>query len=215
MKFRIGKMSMLAWTESDERERPQLGSDEPQRRMTDCCSHFTDLAIPTFRESHLKPCCRNAFSVSDRYLSERDRRLGIKERHKSSLGFSPFNCHSCSQPGEGFLTGDAFDLHQIGALVSIARFQKEMLCRTVVREKEKALALCVKPPDGVDITREWTECFESLSPGIVGELGEDPIWLIEKYVGTLNAGRSFYHFVTPQKNPPASPRDLCLFKATI
>ena len=195
-------MSVLPRIEPDQSERPQLGSDKPQRRMTDCCSHFADLAIAPFRENYLKPCCGNAFSMSDWYLSERDRRLGIKERHSSLLGFSPFNRHSCSQPVEGILTGHAFDLHEIGALVSIARLQKEMLCRTIVREEKKTLTVCVKPPDGVDITREWTERFECFSPGIVGELGEDPIWFVEKDVGTLNAERSFAHFLTPQKKSP-------------
>jgi len=86
--------------------------------------------------------------------------------------------------------------------VSIARLQKEMLCGTIVREEKKTFAVCVKPPDGVDITREWTERFECLSPGIVGELGEDPIRFVEKDVGTLEAERSFYHFLTPQKKSP-------------
>jgi hypothetical protein len=118
------------------------------------------------------------------------------------LGFSPLNLHSCSQPCEGLSTGDPFDLYEIGALVSMARFQKEMLRRTVVREQKKALTVCVKSPDGVDILREWTERFERHSPGIVGELGEDPIWFVEKDVGTLDAERSFSHFLTPQKKSP-------------
>ena len=198
---------MLPRVEPDQRERPQFGSDEPQGRMPHRCSHFADLAIAPFCESYLKPCCGNAFSKSYWFLSERDRRLGINERHGSLLGFSPFNHHSRSQSDEGILTGHAFDLHEIGALVSIARLQKEMLCRTIVREEKKTLTVGVKPPDGVDITWEWTERFECLSPGVLGELGKDPIRFVEKDVGTLDAERSFYHFLTPQKNPPASPRD--------
>jgi hypothetical protein len=98
------------------------------------------------------------------------------------LGFSPFNYHSRSQSGEGILTRYAFDLHEIGALVSIARLQKEMLCRTIVCEEKKTLAVRVKPPNGVDVTLEWTERLECLSPGTVGELGEDPIRFVEKDV---------------------------------
>ena len=193
---------MLPGIEPGQRKRSQFGSDEPQRRMTHRCSHFADLAIAPFRESYLKPCCGNAFSKSDWYLTERDRRLESDERHGSWLGFSPLNHHSRSQSGEGILTRYAFDLHEIGALVSIARLQKEMFCRTIVCEEKKTLAVCVKPPDGVEIVREWTERFERLSPGIVGELGEDPMWFVEKDVGTINAERSFAHFLTPQKKSP-------------
>ena len=167
MKFQFGERSVLPGIEPGQRKRSQFGSDEPQGRMTHRCSHFADLAIAPFRESYLKPCRGNAFSKSDWNLSERDRRLGINDRHDSLLGFSPFNNHSRSQSDEGILTGHAFDLHEIGALVSIARLQKEMLSRTIVREEKKTLTVGVKPPDGVDITWEWTVRFECLSPVIV------------------------------------------------
>jgi hypothetical protein len=86
--------------------------------------------------------------------------------------------------------------------VSIARFQKEMFRRTIVREEKKTLAVGVKPPDGVDITREWTERFECPSPGVVGELGEDAIRFVEKDVGSLDAERSFSHCFIAQKKSP-------------
>jgi hypothetical protein len=147
-------MSVFSGTEPVQRDRPKFGSDKSQRRMTDSCSHFADLAIAPFRESYLEPCSGNAFSVSDWCLSGMDGRLGIEERNSSLLGSSPINRYSCSQPCEGVLNGYAFDLDQIGALVSKSRFQQEMLCRTIVREEKKTLTICVKSPDGVDISRK-------------------------------------------------------------
>lgn len=82
--------------------------------------------------------------------------------------------------GQGFWSGDAFDLSPVFAEVAVGGVQEFLIEGGFVAEEEEAFAIGVEAADGVDVFWE-VECGECgpLGVGLRGELGEGAVGFVE------------------------------------
>ncbi len=183
--FLRGDLPRLTGLKIAQRQRPDCDSYQSESRMTDCGRHFSDLPVPSFRESEFQPRSRNGFSKSNRDDAGWNSRHDIEKFHLRRQGFLSLNKNAPTKLCQRVFSGDALDLDEVCSWMPVTRFQKQMFEQSVIGEEEKSFTIGIEPSDRVNAFREWSEVCQCFPARGFGELAEHGVRFMEKDISAL------------------------------
>ncbi len=115
------------------------------------CCHLADLTIPALMDRNFYPCSRYGLAEADGNGTWRYVGGTIKKTNFRRPGFFPLDQDTGAQCLQRLSRWNPLNLGKICARVSEIRREQKMNEPLVIGQKQKTLAVCVQPPDGVDI----------------------------------------------------------------
>lgn len=145
--------------------------------------HAPDLAVASFGEREFDPCGRDVFAEANRRRARRQIGLRVEQAHLRGTRAIALNRHSGGELFKRLGARNAFDLREIGALVSITWVREAMLKVAVIGEQEQSFAILIETAYRIDAGNRY-ELFQRgcCVAGFIRELAEYSVGLVEEDV---------------------------------
>lgn len=94
----------------------------------------------------------------------------VQQSHFCGTRTSSLNYHTVSKSADRIRVRETFNLDEVGPWMAELRIGDRLLELVVVGQKEKALAVCVKPASSIDVGRKRAELLQCRPTPRIGEL---------------------------------------------
>jgi hypothetical protein len=154
-------------------------ADEAEGGEADGGGHAADLAVLAFDEGEFEPGGGDGLALADGWDAGRMGWHGIEHAGLAGERREVGKLDAAAELFEGGFSGDAFDLGVVGAFVGVLWLKQEFIPAGFIAEEKEAFGVGIEASHGIDVFWE-TEFGEHAVGGVLlGELGEDAVWLVE------------------------------------